>query len=153
VVKNESQNLVKVLTPNDLGLTGGHQAGIHVPREAETVSFFPRLDETGVNPRVSIQFELGGFQTYLTLTFIHYNGKLFGTSTRNEYRLTGLTRYFRQNAAAVGDELELTLDTRDQYGLSLRRQGESSGEASSVNDDQIVLLSGTWKTIRRGRFA
>ena len=150
-MSREIRNLIKVLTPNDLGLTGGHQAGIHVPREMETIGFFPPLDETVINPRALINFVTDAVPSSLPLTFVHYNGKLFGTSTRHEYRLTGLTRYFRQIAASVGDELELCTETPGVYSLATRRKSDI-GQPSMSDDSDIVVLSGMWKTIRRGKF-
>ena len=32
----------KILSRNDTGETGGHQAGIHVPKKKEILSFFQR---------------------------------------------------------------------------------------------------------------
>ena len=39
----------KTLSPNDMGDTRSHQAGIHVPKGL--VHFFPTLDESALNPR------------------------------------------------------------------------------------------------------
>ena len=42
----------KILSASDTGQTGGHQAGILVPKTGEVLSFFPRLDPHRKNPRV-----------------------------------------------------------------------------------------------------
>ena len=40
----------KTLSPNDMGDTRSHQAGIHVPKSL--VHFFPALNESALNPRL-----------------------------------------------------------------------------------------------------
>ena len=37
------KSITKVLSANDTGETGGHQAGILVPKEERLLSFFPAL--------------------------------------------------------------------------------------------------------------
>jgi len=42
---------LKILSANDTGLTGGHQAGILVPKgDRELLAFFPALDPGLENP-------------------------------------------------------------------------------------------------------
>ena len=45
------RQIAKILSANDTGETGGHQAGILVPREPDVISFFPKLDASQYNPR------------------------------------------------------------------------------------------------------
>ena len=99
------QRIVKVLSANDTGETGGHQAGILVPKDPMLLSFFPKLDAGIYNPRVHLRFvDDGG--TFWEFAFIYYNNALFD-GTRNEYRLTRMTKYIRQAGLAVGDEVIL----------------------------------------------
>jgi hypothetical protein len=128
----------KLLTANDVGKTGAHQAGAHIPKDPEILAFFPALDSDVLNPRVSIQFidELTGEPW--EFAFIHYNNKKFG-GTRNEYRLTRMTPWMREVGAAVGDELILTRDDRMRYRIECRKQGPTATR---------IVLTETWVTIR-----
>jgi len=83
--------LVKRLSGNDTGLTGGHQSGLYLPREF-VESAFPEITTTEThNP--SIVIEDGYFPSCdhsvpaPGLRAIYYNGRFFG-GTRNEFRLT-----------------------------------------------------------------
>ncbi len=63
----------KVLTANDLGTTGSHQAGIHIPKSVR--EHFPSLDDSTLNPDRWIEIHLpdGAIQN---TRFVHYNNKL-----------------------------------------------------------------------------
>lgn len=86
--------VVKRLSGNDTGLTGGHQAGVYLPRV-----FFERTvpeinSTTDYNPRADIHCYLpvnGGDAA--TLSAIYYNSRFFperGLKKKyNEFRLTG----------------------------------------------------------------
>ncbi len=100
------KKIIKVLSPNDTGETGAHQAGILIPRKGELLSFFPELDSSVKNPRVSLSFEDPNGKSW-SFNFIYYNNKLFG-GTRNEYRLTSMTKFFRENNLKSGDSLIFT---------------------------------------------
>ena len=88
------QTISKVLSANDTGETGGHQAGLLIPKQERILSFFPSLDASTLNPRAHLQFEddVGALWEF---AFIYYNNGLFG-GTRNEYRLTRMTRFMRE---------------------------------------------------------
>ena len=86
--------ITKTLSANDVGETGGHQAGILVPKEREILSFFPSLNPRDKNPRVTLVFREPDGITRWDFNFIYYNNRFFG-GTRNEYRLTCMTKYFR----------------------------------------------------------
>ena len=83
--------VTKLLSANDTGETGGHQAGICVPKRQEILSFFPTLDSRTKNPRMTIVFHCMNSGEKWTFNYIYYNNKFFG-GTRNEYRLTGMTK-------------------------------------------------------------
>ena len=109
----------KVLSANDTGETGGHQAGILVSKEPYLPSFFPELDPKQYNPRGHLRF-LDDGSTLWEFAFIYYNNALFD-GTRNEYRLTRMTKYIRQAGLIAGDELTLSRDG-DRYLVSHRRE-------------------------------
>jgi hypothetical protein len=129
--------LRKTLTANDLGRTGSHQAGLHVPKAM--VDYMPSLNETRQNP-----------DTWLTVSFekfiwrwryIHYNNALFGTGTRDEYRLTHTREFLQSTPLLVGQQIEL------------RRTGDASLIVRPVNprrdEDPLVLMtSGPWRVVR-----
>ena len=46
----------KILSRNDTGETGGHQAGILIPKNPEILSFFPELNSNVKNPRLLVTF-------------------------------------------------------------------------------------------------
>jgi hypothetical protein len=134
------RTIKKTLTPNDIGDTGGHQAGILVPKAPEVLSFFPSLSATERNPRVPLTFRDDDGVTNWRFVFIYYNNRFFG-GTRNEYRLTWMTRYLRSRNAKVGDEVAFSRDSDGRLYVTCSRK-------SPVRDEEGVLrLSGGWKVI------
>src|ERR1700743_3002140 len=103
-----NQSITKVLSANDTGDTGGHQAGILIPKDPKLLGFFPKLDPASPNPRVILYFVDGSGERW-EFAFIYYNNRLFG-GTRNEYRLTRMTRYMRENGLVPGDQVTLSRD-------------------------------------------
>lgn len=148
---NSPRMISKILSSNDLGLTGSHQAGITVPKSGSLLDFFPSLDPNVVNPRL----ELDGFDDVLEsrvkLSYIYYNGKLHGTSTRNEYRITGLTRFFKVHNAAVGDELRIRRLAFDRFGMTVISRSALDLENRRDNAPMRIKLSGQWSTYRKPR--
>lgn len=131
--------IVKVLSANDTGETGGHQAGILVPKDPALLSFFPKLDPTLYNPRVHLRF-LDDAGTFWEFAFIYYNNALFD-GTRNEYRLTRMTKYIRQAGLFVGDEVILSRDD-DRYMVSHARK-----QQAKVTGGVLQLGTG-WRVIQ-----
>jgi hypothetical protein len=135
-----SDRIAKVLSANDTGETGGHQAGILVPRDQKLLSFFPKLDATEYNPRCHLMF-LDDSGTFWEFAFIYYNNKQFG-GTRNEYRLTRMTRYIRQAGLAVGDEIILSREA-GRYRVSHRRKNQVERTAGGV-----LKLGNGWRVVQ-----
>ncbi len=77
----------KYITANDVGATGGHQAGFHIHKESWPL-FFDTPGEKGANKDkyVTIRWQDGN---ETDSRFIYY-----GVGTRNEYRLTRFGRGF-----------------------------------------------------------
>lgn len=113
-----SQTISKVLSPNDAGETGSHQAGILIPLDPKILDFFPKLDATRLNPRVALNFLDSDAVTW-EFTLIYYNNRLF-QGTRNEYRLTRMTGYIRQARLTSGDEIALS-KIDDKYYVCHKR--------------------------------
>lgn len=134
------RQIAKLLSANDTGETGGHQAGILIPRDENLLSFFPSLDALTLNPRCHIRFlDDGG--TFWEFAFIYYNNKFFG-GTRNEYRLTRMTKYIRQSGLLPGDDL-LLAEEAGRYRVSYRRR--SSIVASKTG---VLKLGSGWRVIK-----
>lgn len=132
------RRIAKILSANDTGETGAHQAGILVPKEPELLYFFPELDASQYNPRVHLHFlDDGG--TFWEFAFIYYNNALFN-GTRNEYRLTRMTKYIRQAGLVVGDELILSRDG-DRYQVSHRR------ERKLERSGNVLKLGAGWRIV------
>lgn len=99
----------KYITANDVGATGGHQAGFHIHKEAWPL-FFDTPGEKGANKDkfASIGWQ-GGFET--ESRFIYY-----GVGTRNEYRLTRFGKGFPfLHDDNIGDLLVLAKKGDDYY--------------------------------------
>ena len=131
----------KKLSDNDLGLTGSHQAGILIPKKKELIDFFPSLDKTAINPRRLITFkDETGYEW--KFNYIYYNNRLRG-GTRNEDRLTGMTKYLRQNLMEVGDYV--IMEKKDKsYFISTRKQKQAI--IHNVNNE-IVIEINDWRMI------
>jgi hypothetical protein len=111
--------LIKVLSSNDVGSTGGHQSGVVIPKSVANGGFFPHLEPSSLNPRQTLSAILHPSNKSITLNYIYYNGKLHETSTRNEYRLTGISSFLKDVGAQEGDKLILTKVASDRYSLRL----------------------------------
>ncbi|WP_209731014.1 EcoRII N-terminal effector-binding domain-containing protein [Arthrobacter sp. CAN_C5] len=92
----------KQLTANDIGETGGHQSGVTVPKKASSIEFFPRLDPAKFNPRHTLQAIDIHTHEIFDLEYIYYNGKIHSKNTRDEYRLTGTSDFFRKHHVTCG---------------------------------------------------
>lgn len=128
--------IVKILSSNDSGETGGHQAGILVPKKKEILGFFPSLNGSIKNPRtvLTLRDEHGKVWSF---NFIHYNNKFFG-GTRNEFRLTGMTKFIRSNGLKAGDEIHFSKDD-SSYRLKSKKNNILDGP---------IKLTGSWITVK-----
>ena len=143
-----AQTFVKTLSANDVGATGSHQAGILIPRLETMLSFFPTLPVHELNPRAAVDFQDVMSGRTWTFEYIYYNGRLTGSSSRNEYRLTRMTDYLREQHAAAGDKLELSKSVDGVRFIS--HHPASAAHSATTVDPDLVVLSGTWR-IRRAR--
>jgi hypothetical protein len=114
----------KTLSANDTSDTGGHQAGMLIPKTGGALDFFPKLDSSIKNPRVALDFvDDGG--TEWTFQFIYYNTRILGIGTRNEYRLTGMTAFLRHFSLKPGDKVILKRLSDRELRISYKRGGVS----------------------------
>lgn len=142
-MRDRPNRVTKVLSANDTGKTGGHQSGILIPRDDRLLAFFPTLNDREKNPRCLLHF-VDEWQERWTFAFIYYNNRFFG-GTRNEYRLTRMTDFFRRRNAKTGDSLILTRDEHSGYRVSVARFDSA---AASVGEKTTRLRLGTgWRVI------
>jgi hypothetical protein len=130
----------KILSRNDTGETGGHQAGILIPKKPEILSFFPELNNVEKNPRFLITFH-DHMDEQWSFSFIYYNNKFFG-GTRNEYRLTGMTRYMNAYNLKSGDTLTLSRDANGFYSVKYQKDGVQKASSGPLK------LSNSWKVVK-----
>ena len=130
----------KFLSANDTGETGAHQAGILVPKEPRILGFFPSLDRTERNPRHHLIFYDEAGERW-EFAFIYYNNVYFG-GTRNEYRLTRMTPFFKLNGLHFGDELILE---RTEEGRRIVRYQRA--RRAVVGADGVLRLGTHWKVV------
>lgn len=118
--------LLKFISPNDVGLTGGHQYGFYLPKSVYP-TFTPQPPEKGTVTKhdISIVWQ-DDYKTDSVITW-------YGDKTRSEYRLTKFGRGFPYlTHDMVGDLLVLT------------RVGESEFTAFILDlDDDIREIQAT----------
>ncbi len=141
-----SKSISKILSDNDIGNTGAHQAGMLIPKREDLLSFFPPLDITSKNPRTSMYFTDNSNKVW-KFQFIYYNNKFFG-GTRNEYRLTGMTGFYREANLKSGDEIVLTRK-ENQLFISYNRKKHFVKETETEYGTKktIIVLGSGWKVI------
>lgn len=142
------QAFSKVLSANDVGATGGHQGGILIPKsEGELLSFLPRLEPSVKNPDAWIECidEDGVLRKF---RFVYYNNKLHDSGgTRNEYRITYMTAYFRDKGAREGDVFEISKASHDgPYSIKVLQSQVLQAEPEDAQQVRIKIKS-AWRRI------
>lgn len=136
----EAPRLRKILTRNDVGATGSHQAGIVVPKSLLT--HFPTLRSARLNPDrwLDISSDHGTFRW----RFIHYNNKVVARGTRDEFRLTHIREFLRRAGATSGDALEFERTGSWTYRCRIVDAGK---------DPEALVLSrnGPWRVVTMRR--
>jgi hypothetical protein len=133
----------KILSPNDTGENGCHQAGICIPKEDYILNFFPALNKKIKNPRMVMNCRDDSGKVW-NFNFIYYNNKFFSGS-RNEYRLTGTTAFIKQNNLTSGDEIFLTKNSAGQYSISFKKIIRFSEEQKE--NRTVLKLGDKWRVI------
>lgn len=103
------KTFTKRLTANDTGESGAHQGGIHVPKgEKELIAFLPNLDASIKNPDAWLSCLDAEGQEW-SFRYVFYNNKLHDPGgTRDEYRITHMTKFFRIFGALEGDSFQIS---------------------------------------------
>lgn len=129
----------KELSRNDTGETGGHMAGILIPKNPEVLGFFPALPSNIKNPRAVIDFTDETGKTW-SFNFIYYNNRFFG-GTRNEYRLTGMTAFIRDFNLKTGDVVVMERPSERFARIRYKRQ-------RSAGEDKVIKLGVSgWRVV------
>ena len=142
------KTFIKILSANDVGTTGGHQAGIVVPKgDGELLAFLPKLDAAILNPSTWIDCETPSGQ-FLRLRFVYYNNRIHvPNGTRNEYRITHLTKFLREAQATPGDTFEISrTDGLDFYKIRVLKICSGPEKAEDVGSIKIKLTTG-WRRV------
>ncbi|MGI9279744.1 MAG: EcoRII N-terminal effector-binding domain-containing protein [Endozoicomonas sp.] len=139
----------KILTKNDTGETGGHQAGVVVPKKnKKLLDFFPLLDDAQFNPDAWIVcIDPDGVEW--EMRYIYYNGKTFSPpkSTRNEYRITHMTKLFSKWGAKSGDSVVFTsTDEPNIFEIRIKPCKEIIAESKTFDEHKPVVLKG-WRPV------
>ena len=135
----------KVLSANDVGTTGGHQGGILIPKgETQLLAILPVLDPKIKNPDAWLDCVDDAGQD-LRFRFVYYNNKLHDENgTRNEFRVTHMTKWFRDTGAREGDEFRISLmSDKMRYSIRIIRPDP---EDQSDEDGVRIRLSG-WRRV------
>jgi len=138
VVEGGDNLLRKRLSANDLGKTGSHQAGVHVPKGL--LSYFPHLDALQYNPSTWLRISDHSENEY-SWRFIYYNNAVTSNGTRNEFRLTHTRAFLLEHGAVEGDELELQRTGERAYVTRIVR-------ARSTDGVLVLSRNGSWRSVR-----
>lgn len=140
-----SEKFRKRLSANDVGATGGHQGGVLIPKsEKELLAMLPALEPDVKNPDAWIECTDETGHT-LKFRFVYYNNRLHDPGgTRNEYRITHMTSWFRDVGAREGDEFEISRAIfGNQYSIGIRPK-----DAEELGPDQGVRIRLTgWRRV------
>ena len=133
-------SISKILSLNDTGETGAHQAGMLIPKGGSILEFFPQLNAMEKNPRRLLEF-MDEANHCWRFNYIYYNNRLFG-GTRNEYRLTGLTSYIRQYNLKAGDTIFLMRTKEEDLIIKSLKSNKIT------SDTPKLYVTGTWKVVK-----
>jgi hypothetical protein len=132
----------KTLSANDVGTTGGHQGGVLIPKgERDLLNFLPRLEPSVKNPDAWLSCtDPDG--TPHRFRFVYYNNKLHDPKgTRNEYRITYMTGWFRNIGAREGDVFEIAQEAGSRvYVVSIIKADDQ--DSADINLPKRIQLRG-----------
>ena len=136
----------KTLTANDTGETGGHQAGIHIPKsQTDLLALLPHLDPTEKNPDAWLEMtdDTGILWRF---RYIYYNNKFHDEGgTRDEYRITHMTKFLRAVGAVEGDVMVLSGSPGSlRYSISVRKADQ--GQVPQSDKPVRIRLKG-WRRV------
>lgn len=141
------KKFIKALSANDVGATGGHMGGILVPKgDGELLAFLPHLDGSTLNPSAWLDCKTPDGSP-LRLRFVYYNNRLHTSGgTRNEYRITYLTKFLRDAGANEGDLFQIA----KEEGASIYRIcviNAVSEEPQADDEPTRIKLTTGWRRV------
>jgi len=106
----------KLLKSNDVGTTGSHQSGIHIPKsQKELISFLPDLDYSIKNPSLFFKC-IDDDNLEWKFRYIYYNNKFHDEKgTRDEFRITQINSFFKSKLAEKNDIFEISKYINKKY--------------------------------------
>ncbi|MFZ7094183.1 EcoRII N-terminal effector-binding domain-containing protein [Primorskyibacter sp. 2E233] len=137
----------KILSSNDVGSTGGHQGGVLIPKgETDLLSFLPPLNPEGKNPDAWITCIDEDSEVH-RFRFVYYNNKLHDENgTRNEYRITHMTAWFRGQRARAGDAFEISRDQgQSEYRIRVVHAEEETDQKNQAAPPRLRLKG--WRRV------
>lgn len=140
MISHPTVALRKTLSANDVGATGSHQVGILVPKSM--VDYFPELAQRVRNPVAWLEIQTPDGRQF-RWRYIYYNNRRTGDGTRDEYRLTHVTKYLAEEGAAPGDVLEFRRSGAQQYQIRVMAP-------ENVAEMLVLRTSGRWRSVRLG---
>ncbi|MEI4488853.1 EcoRII N-terminal effector-binding domain-containing protein [Frigidibacter sp. MR17.14] len=137
----------KTLSANDVGSTGGHQAGVLIPKgEKELLAILPMLDPSIKNPSAWLTC-VGEDGVPHKFRFVYYNNRLHDENgTRNEYRITYMTAWFRNACAKAGDVFEIGI-APGQANYEIRVIRPEIEAPSEENDGPVRIKLRGWSRV------
>lgn len=135
--------ILKVISPNDVGQTGGHQSGYYLPKKVWHL-FSPQSPEKNVNHEHPVKvIWQDGRQTD---SIVHW----YGTGTRSEYRLTRFGRDFPYlTSDNVGDLLVLIPKSLTEFNAYVLDLDEDIEEIQATLGVEIIK---SWVAYEEGKF-
>ena len=138
----------KTLRANDVGITGSHQSGLHIPKiELELLTILPSLDLSVKNPDAWIECLDVNRQIHQFI-FVYYNNKFHDpTGTRNEFRITHMTGYLKKEAACEGDTFQISKnEDSPYYEIRVLRQ-EKNRDIQKDEDVVRIKIKSDWRRV------
>jgi len=133
--------ILKFISPNDVGLTGGHQYGYLLPKPAWHI-YTPYEPVKGENRHTDVQVLWQDGRT--TESTIHW----YGTGTRSEFRLTGFGKDFPfRTFDNVGDLLVFIPVSYEEFIAYVLYDEEDIDEIQAALGVEIVR---TWAAYESG---
>ena len=143
------KTFAKTLSANDVGETDAHMGGILVPKgDGELLAFLPKLDPGVLNPSAWIECITPDGQL-LRLRFVYYNNRLHAPKgTRNEYRITWLTKFLRDSGAKSGDTFRISReDENSPYRIGVVPAGAAPLVEEEDGPVRIRLTTSAWRRV------
>lgn len=142
------KKFLKTLSANDVGSTGAHMGGILIPKgDDELLAFLPHLDPNEYNPDEWILCVTPDGREF-RLRYVYYNNRFHKPNgTRNEYRITHLTKYLKSEGAKEGDIFEISKEDGATRYLMNVVPATKDEEEPADNGPVRIKISAGWRRV------